>query len=56
MAAGKGSGGRQSRIGARDSGTGKFIPVKEAERRPAQTQKERIPLPGFGDTGRGKQK
>lgn len=46
--------GRQSRVGARDSGTGQFIPLKEAERRPGQTQKERIPLPGFGDTKKSK--
>jgi len=41
-----------SRIGGRDSSTGKFIPVRETERRPATTQRERIPLPGHGDTGR----
>lgn len=40
----------QSRPGARDSKTGEFIKIKEAERRPATTQKERIPNPGFGDT------
>jgi hypothetical protein len=45
---------RKSRRGARDSGTGQFIPIKEADRRPATTQKENIPLPGHGDTGRGK--
>ncbi len=47
---------RQSRRGARDSRTGEFIPMKEAEKRPATTQKENIPLPGYGDTGRGNQK
>lgn len=41
-----------SRIGGRDSRTGQFIPVKETEQRPATTQRERIPLPGYGDTGR----
>ncbi len=41
-----------SRIGGRDSETGKFIPLKETEQRPATTQRERIPLPGYGDTGR----
>lgn len=47
----------QSRIGARSSETGRFVTKKEADRRPATTQKERIPLPGFGDTGRsGKKK
>lgn len=34
----------------RDSRTGKFIPVKEAERRPSTTTVERVPKPGFGDT------
>ncbi len=41
-----------SRVGGRDSRTGQFIPVKETEQRPATTQRERIPLPGYGDTGR----
>ncbi len=41
-----------SRIGGRDSETGKFIPLKETEQHPATTQRERIPLPGYGDTGR----
>ena len=41
-----------SRIGGRDSRNGQFIPVKETERRPDTTQRERIPLPGYGDTGR----
>gem|GEM_PF-1706104 len=45
-----------TRIGGRDSGTGRFVPVKETERRPATTQRERIPLPGHGDTGRDKKK
>lgn len=44
----------QSRIGGRDSRTGQFIPLRETERRPDTTQRERIPLPGYGDTGRGK--
>ena len=34
----------------RDSKTGEFIPVKEAERRPSTTTVERIPKPGRGDT------
>lgn len=34
----------------RDSKTGEFIPVKEAERRPNTTTVERVPKPGFGDT------
>ena len=44
---------RKARRGARDAGTGKFIPIKEADRRPATTIKENIPLPGHGDTDRG---
>lgn len=43
---------RQSRLGGRDNRTGEFIPLKETEQRPASTTRERIPLPGFGDTGR----
>lgn len=50
----KGKGGRKSRLGARDSKTGEFITIKEADKRPATTQKEHIPLPGRGDTDRGK--
>ena len=44
----------QSRIGGCDSRTGQFISLRETERRPDTTQRERIPLPGYGDTGRGK--
>jgi len=40
----------QSRVGGRDSRNGQFIPLRETERRPDTTQRERIPLPGFGDT------
>jgi len=47
---------RKSRIGARDSKTGEFITINEANRRKSTTQKERIPLPGHGDTGRAKKK
>jgi hypothetical protein len=47
---------RQARRGARDSSTGQFIPLKEADKRPATTQKENVPLPGYGDTGRGGKK
>lgn len=46
----------QGRIGGRDSRTGQFIPLEETRKRPATTQREVIPLPGFGDTGRGKKK
>jgi hypothetical protein len=38
----------------RDSGNGKFITVKEANRRPKTTTVERVPKPGYGDTGRSK--
>lgn len=34
----------------RDSKSGQFITVKEAERRPASTTVERVPKPGYGDT------
>ena len=43
---------RQSRLGGRDNRTGHFVPLKETEQRPASTTRERIPLPGYGDTGR----
>jgi hypothetical protein len=29
--------------------------MKEADKHPKTTQKENIPLPGYGDTGRGKE-
>jgi hypothetical protein len=38
----------------RDSGTGKFIPVKEARQRPATTTVEHIPKPGRGDSNKSK--
>lgn len=34
----------------RDAGTGRFIPVNEAKRRPRTTTVERIPKRGHGDT------
>ena len=37
----------------RDARTGRFIPVREARRRPATTVVERVPKPGHGDTHRG---
>lgn len=40
------------RIGGRDSRTGHFIPLAETKQRPATTQREIIPLPGYGDSGR----
>ena len=38
----------------RDAKSGEFIPVKEARQRPNTTTVERVPKPGYGDTGRGK--
>lgn len=46
----------QSRLGGRDNNTGQFVPLKETEKRPSNTTRERIPLPGFGDTGRSDKK
>lgn len=46
----------QARVGGRDNDSGKFVPLAETHRRPAGTTREHIPLPGFGDTGRGKDK
>jgi hypothetical protein len=43
---------RKSRLGARDSKTGEFVPLKEADRRPSTTQREHIPLPGNGTEGK----
>ncbi len=40
----------------RDSKTGEFIPVKEAERRPDTTTVERVPNPGYGDTDSGRRR
>lgn len=50
------AGKKDSHPGYRDSTDGKFITKKEADKRPATTQKESIPNPGRGDTGRGKSK
>jgi len=46
----------ESRIGGRDATDGRFIPVKETYERPDTTVRERIPLPGHGDTGRSEKK
>lgn len=40
----------------RDSRSGQFIPVSEARRRPATTEVERVPKPGYGITDRSKRK
>lgn len=45
-----------TRVGGRDSRSGEFVPLRETQRRPDTTQRERIPLPGHGDTGRGDKK
>jgi hypothetical protein len=42
----------KAHTGYRDSKTGLFVTQRTAERRPASTQKESIPNPGRGDTGR----
>ena len=34
----------------RDSKTGRFLPEKEAKRRPSKTTVERVPKSGYGDT------
>jgi hypothetical protein len=43
-----------ARLGGRDARSGEFIPLKETYKHPSTTVRERIPLPGYGDTGRGK--
>jgi hypothetical protein len=44
---------RQSRLGYRDPNDGRFISEEEADRRRKEdVTRERIPLPGFGDTAR----
>jgi hypothetical protein len=45
---------KQSHTGYRDSRNGQFVPKETAQKRPATTQRESIPNPGRGDTGRGK--
>jgi hypothetical protein len=47
---------KQSHPGDRDSKTGQFVTEKYAKSHPKTTQKESIPNPGKGDTGRGKKK
>jgi hypothetical protein len=42
--------GRKTFDVGRDSESGRFITVEEAERRPKETTVERVPKPGFGDT------
>lgn len=40
----------QTRTGYRDSVKGHFITKEEAEKRPRETEKERIPLPKKGSS------
>ncbi len=50
----KPSGTGKTSLRGRDASTGQFITVKEARDRPKTTTVERVPKPGYGDTGRGK--
>lgn len=43
---------KQSHTGYRSSKTGQFVTEKKAKNSPSTTQKESIPNPGKGDTGR----
>lgn len=45
---------KNSHPGHRDSKTGQFVTKKYADSHKSTTQKESIPNPGRGDTGRGK--
>ena len=47
---------KQSHTGHRSSKTGRFVKESYAKKNPDKTQKESIPNPGRGDTGRGKKK
>lgn len=38
----------------RDAGTGEFTTVEEAREKPNTHVVERVPKPGYGDTGKGK--
>ena len=55
---GKSGGGRsQSHTQYRSAKDGRFKTEKQAERmKPENVVKERVPNPGYGDTGRGKGK
>lgn len=39
-------------IGGRDSRNGQFVPLRVTRQRPETTQREIIPNPGHGDSGR----
>jgi hypothetical protein len=47
---------KNSHTGYQDSKDGQFVTKKYAESHPRTTQKESIPNPGRGDTGRSKKK
>jgi hypothetical protein len=52
-----GGGGSQSHTQYRSAKDGQFKTEKQAERmKPENVVKERVPNPGYGDTGRGKKK
>ncbi len=47
---------KKSHTGYRSSKTGQFVTERDAKKHPNTTQKESIPNPGRGDTGRSKKK
>jgi hypothetical protein len=47
---------KKSHTGNRSSKSGEFVTGSYAKKHPATTQKESIPNPGRGDTGRGGKK
>jgi len=47
---------KSSHTGHRSSVSGRFVKESYAERYLGRTQKESIPDPGHGDTGRGKKR
>jgi hypothetical protein len=47
---------KNSHTGYRNSGNGQYVTEEYAKKHPNTTQKESIPNPGRGDTGRKKKK
>ena len=47
---------KQNHTGHRSSDSGRFVTEGYAQKHPRTTQKESIPNPGRGDTGRNKNK
>ena len=47
---------KKTSLRGRDARTGQFVPLPETEQRPDTTVKQRVPLPGYGVTGKGKKK